>query len=181
MTNEDTTPTENITVSPSFTVGEPVAYLKYEKKAGDYNNEGVNVSIPIGIPAEGIGSQTFLKTVGETLEHVKALAWDALRIEYTFDADKGVLVPNPAVAAPVLQAAPIGGGTPPRPPAPPATGGGAVNPEPDQNCGVCGGPTFNNTVTPKQNPRFPDFKCKNRDCQAAMWLTGKDGGTWKQR
>jgi hypothetical protein len=109
MTNENP---ESITVSPSFTVGEPVAYLKFERKVGDFNNEGVNVSIPIPVPAEGVQSQVF---------------------------------------------------------------------QPDRPCGVCGSATFNNTTSEKANPRFPDFKCKNRDCQAAMWLTGKSAGEWQKR
>ena len=166
-------------MSPSFTVGEPVAYLKYERKTGDFNNEGVNVSVPIPVPAEGVTSQEFLKNVAETLENVKTIAFDALRIEYTFDAESGVIVPKPVAQL----AAPPAPPRTPAPPAPPGGGGGDgdVNPQPDVLCGVCNGATFNNTTTPKQNPRFPDYKCKDRNCQAAMWLTGKDGGTWKKR
>lgn len=40
-------------------------------------------------------------------------------------------------------------------------------------CVDCGGPCWDNREN-KRNPKAPDFKCKDKDCCAAAWLT-KDG------
>ncbi len=43
-------------------------------------------------------------------------------------------------------------------------------------CPKCGGAMWDNRET-KKNPRQPDFKCKNKSCDEAMWL---DKGQLKQ-
>lgn len=46
-------------------------------------------------------------------------------------------------------------------------------------CGVCGGETWDNTEN-KKNPRAPDYKCKDKQCGGAMWLTNEgEHGQWK--
>jgi hypothetical protein len=39
-------------------------------------------------------------------------------------------------------------------------------------CPICGGPMWDNR-TSKRSPKAPDFKCKNRDCDGAIWLHSK--------
>ncbi len=41
-------------------------------------------------------------------------------------------------------------------------------------CPKCGGAMWDNRLT-KKNPKQPDYKCKNRQCDNAVWL--KDGET----
>lgn len=41
-------------------------------------------------------------------------------------------------------------------------------------CKDCGGPVWDNRGN-KRSPKSPDFKCKDRDCEAAGWLDKKSG------
>src|ERR1041385_7141678 len=42
------------------------------------------------------------------------------------------------------------------------------------NCPVCEGPMYDNRET-KRNPKQPDYKCKDKNCGKAIWLTPKGG------
>ena len=46
-----------------------------------------------------------------------------------------------------------------------------VNPD-DPKCPKCEGPMWDNTKD-KRNPKAPDYKCKDKDCSGAVWLTPK--------
>ena len=35
-------------------------------------------------------------------------------------------------------------------------------------CPICHGPTWDNRAT-KQNPKAPDYKCRNKECSGAIW------------
>lgn len=37
-------------------------------------------------------------------------------------------------------------------------------------CPKCEGPMWDNTLTPKRNPKGPDHKCKDKSCNHAVWL-----------
>jgi hypothetical protein len=52
---------------------------------------------------------------------------------------------------------------------------GEQNAPPDNAmaCPKCEGSMWDNR-TSKRNPKAPDFKCKNRSCDGAIWLDGKD-------
>lgn len=39
-------------------------------------------------------------------------------------------------------------------------------------CPICNGPCWDNR-TSKRNPRQPDFKCKDKTCNGAIWLDSK--------
>lgn len=44
----------------------------------------------------------------------------------------------------------------------------------ERKCPKCGGPMWDNRFD-KRNPRQPDFKCKNKDCDHPVWLTPRSG------
>ena len=65
-----------------------------------------------------------------------------------------------------------GGGGPQRGNSRPKTrSAGQIAPE---ACPKCGGDMWDNS-TDKRNPRAPDYKCKDRDCDGAVWLDSKKG------
>ena len=41
-------------------------------------------------------------------------------------------------------------------------------------CPICGGPMYDNRET-KKSPKQPDYKCKDKDCDKAIWLEPKGG------
>lgn len=43
-------------------------------------------------------------------------------------------------------------------------------------CPKCGGTEFWDNRLTKKNPRGPDYRCKQRECGGAVWLTPKGGG-----
>jgi hypothetical protein len=49
---------------------------------------------------------------------------------------------------------------------------------PVPNCPKCGGPMWDNRDK-KTNPKAPDFKCKNKECDGAVWPP-KDNGNGQQ-
>jgi hypothetical protein len=58
----------------------------------------------------------------------------------------------------------------PTTPARPATATRAATPArtPVPLCPICGGPMWDNREN-KRNPKAPDFKCKDRECDGAIW------------
>lgn len=51
--------------------------------------------------------------------------------------------------------------------------GAKTEPAPDvPDCPDCGGPMWDNRGS-KKNPKQPDFKCKDGDCNKAIWLNKK--------
>lgn len=155
------------------TIETPTAYVRYWRKstptgADEYDKHEASISVPLEVPPEGPSSKEFLQAAAGLLADVKIEVWEALGVE--FEVLDGKLAEKPKAPAPRPQA-PAG-----RPFQAPAPGGnGAAG---DHACGLCGNGSYNNTLTPKRNPKGPDFKCKS--CGAAMWL--KDDGTegaWK--
>lgn len=51
-----------------------------------------------------------------------------------------------------------------------ATPAPETNEIPVPPCGKCGGPMWDNRKD-KRNPKAPDFKCKNKGCGNAVWLS----------
>lgn len=43
-----------------------------------------------------------------------------------------------------------------------------------ENCPKCGGPCWDNREG-KRNPKSPDYKCKNKSCDGAIWLPKTEG------
>lgn len=158
---------------------EATAFVRYFRKSTPVNADKYDVheaSISIPLPCPNGADQDFLSRAAQVLADMKVEVWTALGIEYEIVdgnlVDK-VVTPTPR---PVAQPSGNGSGGGSAPTQQTAQGGKA----PDQACGVCGGNTFNNTGPgDKKNPKSPDYKCKNRDCGSAMWLTGNGAGQWK--
>lgn len=158
------------------TIEEPTAFVRYFRKSSpkngqQYDMHEASVSVPIPMP-NGPTDAEFLASVDQALLDAKLSVWTALGIDYS--VEDGVLVEKPAAPAP-RPAATNGGNAAPRAAAPSGHTSG------DEKCGICGSFTYNNTAPgAKKKETSPDYKCKNRDCGAAMWLTGKSAGEWKE-
>jgi len=145
----------------------PKAFVKYERKnTASPDWPSASVMIPVELK-DGLTPEA-LADIDQALLDAKVSVLTVLDVPFTVTDGKIVeATPTPA-AAPARAAAPAAAGTPPA--------------RSNVPCGVCGGPTFDNTKGPKPgNGKGPDFKCKDRaNCGAAMWLN-KDGsdGDWK--
>lgn len=161
---------------------EPTAFVRYFRKASpkngqQYDMHEASVSIPIPMP-NGPTDEAFLASVDQGLLDAKVSVWTALGIEFTVSEDGSLLEKPQAQAAPRAASGGGGGNVTQLRPAPAGVPDG--DRQPDQSCGICGGATFNNTAPgAKKKPTSPDYKCKNRECGAAMWLSGRSAGEWK--
>ena len=80
-------------------------------------------------------------------------------------------VSEPAVAAPAATPA----ATPAPAPTPvPGNGNGSGVKVVGPACPKCGGPMWDNRAS-KKNPRAPDFKCKNKNCDGVIWPSKSTG------
>ncbi len=73
-----------------------------------------------------------------------------------------------APAVPALALAPANG----HGPAPPAAAPAPAATAPAPVCPKCGGPMWDNRAA-KANPKAPDFRCKDKNCDGARWLNAR--------
>lgn len=165
--------TDNPTIEPTL------AFVRFARKTFTEDHgrgrgtEEASVSLPLEVPAEGVASQDFLKSIAAALGDAKVEVWTALGIQYEFDTETGNLVEKVVTPAPRQQSSGGNGGNRSSGGRPAPSGGDVPN------CGICGGAVYDNRASKRGNG--PDFKCKDRDaCGAAAWL--QDDGTigkWK--
>lgn len=46
-------------------------------------------------------------------------------------------------------------------------------------CQYCGGPMWDNSKD-KRNPKYPDYKCKSKECGGAAWINTDNTFYWKK-
>ena len=115
---------------------------------------------------EDVRTRIFLGTLD--LGEVPGLPEDVARQfpGSTFVSPQGQPVPQQPWVPPTPPTAPP---MPPMPASPPP----APSAGPAQACPDCGGPMWDNRSTKKGNQ--PDFKCKDRSCNKAVWLERRRG------
>lgn len=155
------------------------ASLFVERKVndGDYGATTVGIHFPVELPLSSGDSAADVLAVDAAIKEgfwiAKAHVFE--QIGRKFEDKDGVLLEVIEKVFPNSQevAAPRGGGNGGnRPPVAPAAG------MPDE-CEGCGGTDFYDNrpqkAEGKYSAKYPDFKCKNKDCAKAVWLSKKGG------